>query len=147
MIMKQYKNIAVLVLFIFALPLFTPLSFGKESEIPDKLGRAFISQLIENGVEETFDNAFSDEIKGILDTSIENGKTQLNSVITVFGEFEGYEAIRKDILSERLYRMTFLLYTKISPIVLKLYYYKTDSNWELISFSFDTEFEDMPSKE
>jgi len=110
---------------------------------PQEITETFLADVISGNLDQAIERSFSPNLKQILGKNLNNVKTQVVEVFKVGGEFKGVEFVREEDLSKKVKRLVYFVYTENLPLAFSFYYYKTDGGWDLISFIFDTDLEDI----
>lgn len=116
----------------------------EQKSYPTDLAEEFLDAVAAGKVAEAVDKAFSPEILRLLGPSIQPTTAQIAAYVPgLLGAAQGYELYREEHLSSRIHRLVYFLNLEKMPTVWEFYYYERDGQWELVNFSFNTQFEGL----
>ncbi|PWF65606.1 hypothetical protein CCD93_23295 [Vibrio sp. T21] len=72
-----------------------------------------------------------------------NVKTQLQSLTSLIGEYQGKVKIGEVHVAERLYHISYLALYERQPVRFEFVFYKPKNDWMISGFSFDDEIDDQ----
>lgn len=117
---------------------------NEQNSQPTELAEEFLDAVAAGKIKEAVAKAFTPDMLRLLGSGIPALVAQIDAYIPgIFGAVQGYELYREEYLSNRVRRLVYFLNLEQMPTVWEFYYYERDGQWELVAFSFNTEFEGL----
>lgn len=106
----------------------------------------FLAGLLKGEIEESYDRLLSGTLLETKTQEIKLVKAQTHTALNMYGKLLAYEFIRQKDYGDSVVRLVYVLKTEQLPLAWEFYFYKADSEWELVNFNFNDQFDLLAEK-
>lgn len=126
----------------FASLLLTHVAVATNDTADEKIKSFF--ELVEAGKhQEAVDTHMTPEVLTIMGGKLKSIVGQMEGWGKAFGQSRGFEKIYAEKISSRIAHHVYVLYYDGVPVTYSFFLYKEEDGWGIISFKFNTEFNNL----